>query len=145
MKTSLAGVLAVICWGLTLAAAEAGTQVPPAGQAEQNVILYVVEREALFFSAQSGTWTSVRLEAGERVIHRGTGENVALIVTELRMVGFSSLLSVAAELPFRPRADDGVENVAVVGNVATVLTRRRAYGFGAFTGRWEVVERFQPR
>jgi hypothetical protein len=87
----------------------------------------------------------VRLDAGERVVHRGTGENVALIVTDLRMVGYSSPLSVAAEIPFRPRADDGVEVVTVAGNVATVLTRRRAYGFSAFTGRWEVVERFQPR
>jgi hypothetical protein len=138
-----AGALAAAFFAL--AAAVTPSEGADAGQNDQNVVLYVVVREALFFSAQSGTWTSVRLDAGERVVHRGTGENVALIVTDLRMVGYSSPLSVAAEIPFRPRADDGVEVVTVAGNVATVLTRRRAYGFSAFTGRWEVVERFQPR
>ena len=39
----------------------AAAEAPPL---ERNVILHVVPREALFFSAQSGVWTSVRLEAG---------------------------------------------------------------------------------
>jgi hypothetical protein len=142
-RANLAGALAVAWFGLVSAGSPSEGAEP--GPSDQNVVLYVVTREALFFSAQSGAWTSVRLDAGERVVHRGTGDNVALIVTDLRVVGFSSPLSVAAELPFRPRADDGVEQVTVAGNVATVLTRRRAYGFSAYTGRWEVVERFQPR
>ena len=31
------------------------------------------------------------------------------------------------------------------GNVATLLTKRRAIGFSAATGKWTYVERFQPR
>ncbi len=120
----------------------------PAAEASRpdvNVILHVVPREVLFFSAQSGTWTSVRLEAGERVISRGTGESVALVVTDLRAVAFSSLLSVAAEIPIRAGGEDTVEAVVTTANGASVLTRRHAYGFSAFTGRWAATERFQPR
>ena len=114
-------------------------------RAEPNVILHVVAREALFFSAHSGTWTAVRLEAGERVAHRGTGENVALVVTDLRAVAFSGLLSLAAEVSIRAGSEDAVEAVVTVGNAASVLTRRHVYGFSAITGRWAVSERFQPR
>lgn len=120
-------------------------QAADVGGSEVNVILHVVTREALFFSAQSGTWTSVRLEAGERVLQRGTGDNVALIVTDLRAVGFSSLLSVAVEMPIRAGGEDTVEAVVAVGNAASVLTRRHVYGFSAITGRWAAQERFQPR
>ncbi|HEY7677189.1 MAG TPA: hypothetical protein VIG69_08960 [Candidatus Methylomirabilis sp.] len=112
---------------------------------ELNVIIHVVPREVLFFSAQSGTWTSVRLEAGERVISRATGDNVAVVVTDVRAVAFSSPLSVAADIPIRAGSEDAVEAVVATGNAASVLTRRHAYGFSAFSGRWAMVERFQPR
>jgi hypothetical protein len=123
---------------VTAAAAEAT-------RPEMNVILHVVPREVLFFSAQSGTWTSVRLEAGERVLNRGTGDNVALVVTDLRAVAFSSPLSVAAQIPIRAGSEDAVEAVVTTGNAASVLTRRHAYGFSALTGQWAEIERFQPR
>ncbi len=143
MKGMLVGLLAVATWWLAGAGGEA--QAAEAYRPEQNVILHVVAREVLFFSAQSGTWTSVRLEAGERVLHRGVGENVALFVTDLRAVAFSSPLSVAAEVPIRAGSEDTVEMVVASGNAASVLTRRHAYGFSAITGRWVVAERFQPR
>lgn len=135
--------VAVAAWGVA-----DRTSLAAAGEAargEVNVILHVVNREAVFFSAQSGTWTSVRLEAGERVLHRGTGDNVAVIVTDLRAVGFSSSLSVAVEVPIRAGGEDTVEAVVAAGNAASVLTRRHAYGFSAVTGRWAAQERFQPR
>ncbi len=132
--------LAAASWAM--AGVASGAEAP---RPEVNVILHVVPREVLFFSAQSGTWTSVRLEAGERVLSRGTGDNVALVVTDLRAVGFSSLLSVAAEIPIRAGGEDAVEAVVTTGNGASVLTRRHAYGFSAFTGRWAEAERFQPR
>ena len=133
-------ILAAAGWAM------AGVAVAAEGpRPEVNVILHVVPREVLFFSAQSGTWTSVRLEAGERVISRATGDNVALVVTDLRAVGFSSLLSVAAEIPIRAGSEDAVEATVTTGNGASVVTRRHAYGFSAFTGRWAPVERFQPR
>jgi len=123
---------------VTAAAAETA---PP----ETNVVLHVVPRELLFFSAQSGTWTSVRLEAGERVLHRGTGGNVALVVTDMRAVAFSGALSVAVQIPIRAGSEDAVEAVVTTGNAASTLTRRHAYGFSALTGEWAVTERFQPR
>jgi hypothetical protein len=30
----------------------------------------------------------------------------------------------------------------VEGNLAAILTRQRALGFSAFTGKWQAVERF---
>jgi hypothetical protein len=132
-----------VLWGL------AGRAVPASAAesspAEGDVIFHVVQRELLFFSAQSGTWTSVRLEAGERVLQRATGENVALAVTDTRAVAFSALLSVAAEIPIKAGSEDAVEVVAARGNAASVLTRRHAYGFSAVTGQWAAVQRFQPR
>lgn len=135
----------IVLTALPIIAGAAQAAAAEALRPEVNVILHVVPRELLFFSAQSGTWTAVRLEAGERVISRGTGENVALVVTDLRAVGFSSLLSVAAEIPIRAGSEDAVEAVVTTGNAASVLTRRHAYGFSAFTGRWAAAERFQPR
>ena len=136
------GLAVAVCW---LAGAKGPAQAAEGYRPEPNVILHVVAREALFFSAHSGTWTAVRLEAGERVLHRGTGENVALVVTDLRAVAFSGILSVAAEIPIRAGSEDTVEAVVTVGNAASVLTRRHVYGFSAITGRWAVTERFQPR
>ena len=137
--------IAVVTAVPLLAGAGGPAQTAEVSRGEENAILHVVPREILFFSAQSGTWTSVRLEAGERVINRGTGDNVALVVTDLRAVAFSSLLSVAADIPIRAGGEDTVEVVVITGNGASVLTRRHAYGFSAFTGRWVVAERFQPR
>jgi len=147
IKNTMVGRLAISLVGaLMLVGIKGGlAQGAEASRSEVNVILQVVTREALFFSAQSGTWTSVRLEAGERVLHRGTGDNVAIVVTDLRAVGFSSILSVAVEIPARAAGEDAVEAVVAAGNAASVLTRRHAYGFSAITGRWTAAERFQPR
>jgi hypothetical protein len=112
---------------------------------ERNAILHVVPREVLFFSAQNGGWTSVRLEAGERVLRQGVGDNVALVVTDVRAIAFSAPLSVAAEVIVRASSEDAVETATTSGNAAAVITRRHAYGFSALTGRWTAVERFLPR
>lgn len=142
-RGALLAALAAGAWGWPGAARPAPAAEAPRPQV--NVMLHVVTREALFFSAQSGTWTSVRLEAGERVLNQGTGDNVAVVVTDLRAVGFSSLLSVAADIPIRASGEDTVEAVVTSGNAASLLTRRHVYGFSAFTGRWAAQDRFQPR
>jgi len=41
-------------------------------------------------------------------------------------------------------ADETLENFRVEGNVATLLTKRRAIGFSADTGKWADIQRFQP-
>jgi hypothetical protein len=107
----------------------------------RNVALVLIPREILFFSAQAGQWTSVRLEAGERVLERGADGNVAAVVTSQRAVGFSAVLNVAQE--FRVSNDENLETFKVEGNMANFVTRRRAYGFSAFTGTWATIDRFQ--
>lgn len=112
-----------------------------AGSVPSNVALHLIPREVLLFSAQAGTWTSVRLDAGERILQRGADGNVAAIVTSQRAIGFSAVLNVTHEV--RLPEDESLEAFRVEGNVATLLTRRRALGFSAATGKWAEVERFQ--
>ncbi|MFI5340808.1 MAG: hypothetical protein ACHQ7N_13335 [Candidatus Methylomirabilales bacterium] len=56
----------------------------------RSVALYVISREILFFSAQGGSWISVRLDAGERMLQQGMDGNVAAVVTSIRAIGFSA-------------------------------------------------------
>jgi hypothetical protein len=107
----------------------------------RNVALVLIPREILFFSAQAGQWTSVRLEAGERILERGADGNVAAVLTSQRAVAFSAALNVTQEL--RVSQDETLEAFKVEGNMANFVTRRRAYGFSAFTGTWAVIDRFQ--
>jgi len=131
---------------LLIPAILAGAFIHPAvvaGQAPSNVALYLIPREILFFSAHAGVWTSVRLDAGERILQRGADGNVAAVVTSQRAIGFSAVLNATHEI--RVTEDETLENFKAEGNVATLLTRRRAFGFSAATGKWADVERFQPR
>lgn len=107
----------------------------------RNAAMVLIPREILFFSAQAGQWTSVRLEAGERILQRGADGNVAAVVTSQRAIGFSAPLNVAQEL--RVPEEENVETFKVEGNMANFVTRRRAYGFSAFTGTWATIDRFQ--
>lgn len=107
----------------------------------RNVALVVIPREILLFSAQAGQWTSVRLDAGERILQRGADGNVAAVVTSQRAIGFSAALNSAHEV--RLPEDETLEAFKVEGNMANFVTRRRAYGFSAFTGRWAILDRFQ--
>jgi len=113
-----------------------------AGETLKNVALYVIPREILFFSAQTGVWTSVRLDAGERILQRGADGNVAAVLTSQRAIGFSAVLNATHEI--RVTENETLENFKVEGNLATLLTQRRAIGFSATTGKWTDVERFQP-
>ncbi len=106
----------------------------------ENVALQVVTREILLFSAPFGVWTSIRLDAGERILQRGADGNVAVVVTSSRAVGFSGILNAVDQL--RLPQDEGVEHFQVGGNLGTVLTRQRALGFSALTGKWHAVDRF---
>lgn len=105
-----------------------------------NVALHVVPREILFFSAPAGTWSSIKLDPGERIIRRGADGNVATVVTSLRAIGFSAILNVIDEI--RLPEEETLEAFKVGGNLATVLTRRRALGFSALLGKWTTIERF---
>jgi hypothetical protein len=118
---------------------------PPSALADgvpNNVALHLIPREVLFYSAQAGVWTSVRLDAGERILQRGADTNVASVITNQRAIGFSALLNLTHEI--RLPDDETLETFKVEGNVATALTRRRALGFSAVTGKWAEIERFQP-
>jgi hypothetical protein len=110
-------------------------------QSPNNVALHIIPREVLFFGAQGGTWTSVRLDAGERVLQRGADTNVAAVLTSQRLIGFSAVLNTVHEV--RVPDDETLEAFKVDGNVVTAITRRRAIGFSAVSGRWSEVDRFQ--
>jgi len=112
-----------------------------AEEVPSNVALFFSAREILFFSAHTGAWTSIRLDAGERVLQRGADGNVAAVLTSLRAIGFSAALGITHEIRTE---DEGVEAFKVSGNVATVLLQRRVLGFSAATGRWAEVQRFYP-
>jgi hypothetical protein len=56
----------------------------------KNVALHLIPREILFISVQGGVWTSVRLDAGERIPQRGLDGNVAAVLTSLHAIGFSA-------------------------------------------------------
>lgn len=135
-----------LVWSVLILSILAGGASQPAvaaGEAPANVALYVVPREILFFSAQAGAWSSVRLDAGERVLQRGADGNVAAVVTSQRAIGFSAVLNAIHEI--RVTEDETLENFKAEGNVVTILTRRRAVGFSAATGKWTEMDRFQPR
>jgi len=110
------------------------------GEVLENVSLHIVAREILLFSAPFGVWTSIRLDAGERILQYGADGNVAAVVTNSRAIGFSGPLNAADQL--RLPQDESVEQFRVGGNLATVLTRQRAMGFSALTGKWQAVDRF---
>jgi hypothetical protein len=110
-------------------------------QSPNNVALHIIPREVFFFGAQGGTWTSVRLDAGERVLQRGADTNVAAVFTSQRLIGFSAVLNTVHEI--RVPEDETLEGFKVDGNVVTAITRRRALGFSAVTGRWSEADRFQ--
>ncbi len=113
-----------------------------AAEVQDNVGFYLSLREILFFSSQTGTWTAVRLDPGERVLQQGVDGNVAAVVTTLRVIGFSGLLSAADDV--RILGEDLVESFKVEGNVATLLTKRRALGFSALTAKWASIDRAYP-
>ena len=113
-----------------------------AGETETNVAMYVSAREILFFSAAAGDWTTVRLDAGERILQRGSDGNVAAVITNQRAIGFSAALAVAHTV--RVTDDENIESFKVEGNVATLLTRLRALGFSAATGKWADIQRYYP-
>lgn len=110
-------------------------------QVPNNVALYVIAREVLFFSAQAGVWTSARLDAGERILQRAADGNTAAVLTSSRAIGFSAMLNATHETAVTE--DESLEVFKVEGNVATLLTRRRAIGFSAVTGKWTDLQRFQ--
>ncbi len=133
-----------ILWSALVLALLVGTlSVHPAAasDAPSNVVLHVIPREILIFSAQAGVWTSIRLDSGERILQRAADHNVAAVVTSQRVIGFSAVLNLTHEI--RLTEDETLEAFRVEGNVATVLTRRRGLGFSAATGKWAEIDRFQ--
>jgi hypothetical protein len=126
---------------LPVAAAEGG-EVGPNLSFPSNIGLFVVPREILFYSAQAGAWTSIKLDAGERILRRAADGNVAAVVTSIRAIGFSAPLNATDEI--RVPDDENLEAFQVAGDIVTVLTRRRALGFSALVGKWTPIDRFLP-
>ena len=128
--------------GMLVSPLVVGAAAAQAAEVQDNVGFYLSLREILFFSSQTGTWTAVRLDPGEQVLQQGVDGNVAAVVTTLRVIGFSGLLSAADDV--RILGEDLVESFKVEGNVATLLTKRRALGFSALTAKWSSIDRAYP-
>lgn len=127
---------------LALSLTAFGPTAASAAEIRTNVAIYLSLREILFFSAETGAWTAVRLDPGERVLNQGVDGNVAAVVTSLRVIGFSGPLSAADNV--RILGEELVEPLRVEGNVATLLTKRLALGFSALTARWASIDRAFP-
>lgn len=144
--TRLAGVFLVVAlWCVAPALPVAAADAPEGGPSvtfPTNIGLFVVPREVLFYSAQAGAWTSIKLDAGERIFRRSADGNVAAVVTSIRAIGFSAPLNITDEI--RVPDDENVESFQVAGDIVTVLTKRRALGFSAMVGRWTPIDRFLP-
>jgi hypothetical protein len=133
---------AALCLIALLLEAEAALpQDLPVSDSLNAVALHVIPRELLFFSAVTGRWTSVRLDPGEHILQRGAHGSVAAVVTSQRAIGFSATLDSTHEISVS--VEEGVDNFKLEGYSATFLTRRRAFGFSAITGRWVEIPRFQ--
>jgi hypothetical protein len=65
--------------------------------------------------------------------------HVAVVVTSLRVLGFSALTSRWDEE--RLEVGESMVSLTAEGNVGAVITNLRAFGFGAKSGRW-TVKRF---
>ncbi len=126
---------------LPVLVASPASSASPDDETLRNVALVSVPREIFFFSAQAGQWTSVRLDAGERILQRGADGNVAAVLTSRRAIAFSAMLNASQELSLPE--DETLESFKVEGNQANFVTRRRVYGFSAYTGRWAALDRFQ--
>ena len=133
--------LSCVAPAFPVAAAEGG-EGGPSLSFPSNIGLFVVPREILFYSAQSGAWTSIKLDAGERILRRAADGNVAAVVTSIRAIGFSAPLNAIDEI--RVPDDENVEAFQVAGDIVTVLTKRRALGFSAIVGKWTPIDRFLP-
>ena len=123
---------------LPVAAADV-PEVAPNLSVPTNIGMFVVPREILFYSAQAGAWTSIKLDPGERILRRGADGNVGAVVTSLRAIGFSAPLNITEEI--RVPDDETLEAFQVRGDIVTVLTRRRAIGFSAGVGKWTPIDR----
>ncbi len=122
--------IALICFPLTVASS--GETV------EEEVYLFVREREILAFSAVGNRWVAQNLISGEQILESKYGGHVAVVVTNLRVLGFSALVDRWDEEKLE--VGESMATVKAEGNVGAVITNLRAFGFGAKTGRWNVKQ-----
>ena len=60
---------------------------------DEEVYLLVRERELMAFSAVGNRWVTKDLISGERVLQSKYGGHVAVVLTNLRVLGFSALIA----------------------------------------------------
>ena len=136
---TILALLTLVIWSAVLASPASSASTDE--EAQRNAGFVFTPREVLFFSAQAGQWTSVRLDAGERILQRGANGNVVAVVTSQRAIGFSAPLNATQEIGVPE--EETLEAFKAEGNIVTFVTRRRVYGFSAYTGKWAVLDRFQ--
>lgn len=88
-------------------------------------------------SGLGGGWITQDLMAQESVVSSRSATQVVIVVTNVRVLGFSAETATWNEKKFEP--GEKVVSTMADGKVASVLTNIRALGFESRTGTWSAV------
>jgi hypothetical protein len=112
----------------------------PAEDAElgDRVALILTSRRAVVFGAP-GTLVDYRLGPHEKLLGAGAGSNVAVAITDRKLLGYSPFVGGFFDADFD--VGERLEDIALKPNLATVTTDRRFVVFRAETGVWSELRR----
>lgn len=103
------------------------------------VAVVLTDRRILAVSTRSGSWQSERYRAGEQPpLTASLGDRVALLITNLRTIGFDGGSGNLIEEVLGPR--ESILETRVGENVAVAVTTRRALGISPFVGGFFPVD-----
>ena len=104
-----------------------------------NLLVAATQRRILAFHGTTGVWSEVRFSPGEGVEESAAGDQVAVVLTNQRAVGFAASRSDSRSLRFDVHESRAV--LRVLSTVATVLTERRLLTYDATLGLWRQEDR----
>lgn len=103
--------------------------------------LVVTTYKAYVFDPEGGSWIAASLTSFDFPLKYYLGENIGLVVTRQRALGFSSLTPNKIWQSVDFRTNDPVLDISVGDNIATLDTRNKLLVFNGLTGSWSVRER----
>lgn len=105
-----------------------------------RVALVVLPHRLATLAPEAGGWNELELTPRETVLHATAGENVAVVVTRLRAIGFSGA-SGFATTPFRP--GERIEASSIKDSSLVLTTDSRVLVFRAGSRLWVERGRFK--
>ena len=106
---------------------------PPVARLGGRIAFVTTERRLIWLPAK-GSFQVMRLGAGERVLHSGAGENLAIAVTNRRAIGMSGRLGVSSQEGIQAR--ERFRSLQLLDGTGAVETSRRLLVFSGSGGRW---------